>query len=156
MESIAGKTLPSLGQVGVVVKDVEKAIAYYTENFGLGPFQIIDFNPEKHWVRGQPHPLRLKIAMAEMGPVHLELIEPVSKDSPHQQFLEEKGEGIQHLGFYIDDYEGWISHLKSKGIEVLMNAETTVEGMGRIRAAYLESDQVGGVLFEVIEIKPPV
>ena len=155
MESIAGKSLPSLGQVGIVVKNVDKTIAYYTEYFGLGPFQIIDFNPEKHWVRGQPHPIQLKIALAEMGPVHLELMEPVGGDSPHKQFLDEKGEGLQHLGFYIDDYDGWMAHLKAKGIEVLKTAETTVEGMGRIRAAYLESDQPGGVLFELIEIKPP-
>ena len=155
MTSLAGLKLPDLGQVGIVVRDLDRAMAYYTEVFGVGPFQIIDFAPDKHWVRGKPAPVRLKIGMAAMGPVHLELIEPVEGDAPHKWFLEEKGEGMQHLGFYIDNYDAWLDHLKANGIEVLMAAETFVEGMGDVRAAYVESDKVGGVLFELIEIKPP-
>lgn len=37
--------LPQLAQVGVVVKDLEKVVAYYTSTFGIGPFDIYDFHP---------------------------------------------------------------------------------------------------------------
>ena len=43
---------------------------------------------------------------------------------------------------------------KESGIGVLMNAETYVEGMGHVRASYVQSDSTGGVLFELIEVRP--
>ncbi len=146
--------LPPPAQVGVVVRDLDVAIDYYTKTFGLGPFQTIEFAPAQHWVKGRPTPIRLKIAMCEWGPLMLELIEPVEGDAPHKWFLEKEGEGMQHLGFIVDNYDEWLDYLRENHIDVLMNAETDVEGMGHIRAAYMESDRVGGVLFELIEIRP--
>ncbi|MFH1138340.1 MAG: VOC family protein [Pseudomonadota bacterium] len=154
MPEIGGKTLPALGQVGIVVKDLDRAVSHYRDVFGLGPFQIFEFAPEKHWLKGKPLPIKLKIALAAMGSVHLELIQPLEGDAPHRWFLDKNGEGVQHLGFYIEDYDGWLDHLKKHGIGVLMAAETFVEGMGDVRAAYVESDDPGGVLFELIEVTP--
>ena len=146
--------LPPVSQIGVVVRDVKKAVEYYSKVFGVGPFQEFVFAPEKHLLRGKPMPLKLNIAMAQMGPVLLELIEPVEGDAPHKWFLESKGEGIQHLGFIVDNYDEWIAYCKSQGVEVLMEAETFVESLGHVRGAYMESDTPGGILFEFIEIKP--
>lgn len=147
--------LPPLSQVGVVVKDVDKAIDYYSKTFGIGPFTTVVFKPEKHWVNGKPFPVTLKIAFAPMGPVQLELLEPLS-ESPHKEFLETHGEGLQHLGFYIDDYDEWISYLKQQGVGILYNAECDVEGMGHIRAAYMDSQagKPGNILIELLEVKP--
>ena len=92
--------------------------------------------------------------MRPWGPLQLELIEPVEGDAPHKWFLEEKGEGIQHLGFIVDNCDEWLAYLKEKAIDVLMNAETDVEGMGHVRSAYMQSDLVAGVLFELIEVTP--
>ncbi len=149
-----GLALPAIGQVGIVVKDIKKATEYYSNVFGIGPFTIFEFSPEKHWLKGKPMPIKLNIAIAQMGPVMLELIQPVEGDAPHKWFLEEKGEGLQHLGFIVDNYDEWLHYLKENGIDVLMNAETNIEGMGHIRAAYVESNRIGGVLFELIEITP--
>jgi catechol 2,3-dioxygenase-like lactoylglutathione lyase family enzyme len=150
-----GMTLPPVSQIGVVVRDLKKAMEYYSRVFGIGPFQEFVFAPEKHWLRGRPMPIKLNIAMAQMGPVLLELIEPVEGDAPHRWFLEKKGEGLQHLGFFVDNYDEWKEYCKEQGIEVLMEAETYVEGLGQVRGAYMESDNPGGILFEFIEIKPP-
>lgn len=149
-----GLALPALAQIGIVVGDLDKATEYYSRVFGIGPFSIIVFAPEKHWVRGKPFPITLNIAFAQMGPVLMELIEPVG-DGPHKWFLDGKGEGLHHLGFIVDNYDAWINYLKQQGIEILMNAETDVPGMGHIRAAYMESDKPGGVLIELIEVTPP-
>ena len=146
--------LPPPAQVGVVVRDLDEAIDYYSRVFGLGPFQKIEFAPARHWVKGESIPIRLNIGMCEWGPLILELIQPVEGDAPHKWFLDETGEGLQHLGFIVDNYDEWLSYLEGNGIGVLMNAETDVEGMGHVRAAYLQSDRIGGVLFELIEITP--
>jgi len=147
--------LPPPSQIGVVVKDIKKAIEYYSETFGLGPFRRFEFIPAKHWIKGiQAPPVRVEIGKCQWGALELELLEVVEGDTPHKQFLREKGEGMQHLGFVVKNYDGWLDHLKKKGIGVLMNAETYVEGEGHIRCAYMESDVVGGILFELIEVKP--
>jgi methylmalonyl-CoA/ethylmalonyl-CoA epimerase len=146
--------LPPPAQVGVVVKNLNEAIEYYSKMFGLGPFQTIEFAPAQHWVKGKSTPIRLKIGMCVWGPIQLELIEPVEGDAPHKWFLEGKGEGLQHLGFIVDNYDEWLNYLKAHQIHVLMNAETDVEGMGHVRAAYMQSDRTGGVLFELIEVRP--
>jgi catechol 2,3-dioxygenase-like lactoylglutathione lyase family enzyme len=86
-----------------------------------------------------------------MGAVQIELIEPVEGDAPHKRFLEERGEGLHHLGYYVDNYDEWRAYLKEQGIGILMEGETTIEGMGRVRAAYAETDKVGGVLFEFVQ-----
>jgi catechol 2,3-dioxygenase-like lactoylglutathione lyase family enzyme len=147
-------SLPPVAQIGVVVRDLAGAIDYYSKVFGVGPFTTFDFVPEKHLLRGKPLPIKLRIGVAQMGAVQIELIQPVEGDAPHKWFLESKGEGLQHLGFIVDNYDEWMVHLKEEGIGVLMEAETTVQGMGHVRAAYMESDKVGGILFELVEVKP--
>ena len=145
-----GLTLPPVAQVGIVVKDLKKAIEYYTRVFGIGPFTSVVFTPEESWVKGNPFPMKLNIALAQMGPVQMELLEPI-EDGPHKWFLDSNGEGLHHLGFHVDNYDAWIDYLKREGIEILMNADTDVPGFGHLRAAYMESNKTGGVLFELIE-----
>jgi len=147
-------TLPPVSQIGVVVKDLKKAIEYYSKVFGIGPFMTFEFAPKKHWLKGKPMPIKLNIAAAQWGPDMFELIQPVEGDAPHRWFLEKHGEGLQHLGFMVEDYDGWKDYLVQQGIDVLMEAETDVEGLGHVRGAYMESDKTGGVLFELLDIKP--
>jgi catechol 2,3-dioxygenase-like lactoylglutathione lyase family enzyme len=151
MDTKKPPVLPPVSQIGVVVRDLAKAVKYYTDTFGIGPFTVVDFAPEKHFVRGKPVPIKLRIGIAQMGAVQIEFIEPVEGDAPHKQFLEERGEGLQHLGFFVNNYDEWMAYLKEQGIGVLMEADTTVEGMGHVRAAYTETDKTGGVLFEFIQ-----
>jgi catechol 2,3-dioxygenase-like lactoylglutathione lyase family enzyme len=146
-----GLALPSVGQIGIVVKDVDKAVNYYSKVFGVGPFTIMNAVPKKHWVKGAPFPIKLKIALAKLGSIQIELIEPLS-DGPHKWFLDSNGEGLQHLGFYIDNYDEWINYLKQEGIGIFMNVEDDSEGMGHVRAAFMQSDKIGGVLIELIEV----
>jgi len=145
-------SLPPPFQVGIVVKNLSATIDYYTMIYGLGPFQVMHFKPTQHWVNNKPHPIELKVGKCQWGEIALELIEPVSENSPHQWFLDKKGEGMHHFGFLVENYDEWLDYFNDQGIDVLMNAETDVEGLGHVRAAYMLSDQTGGVLFELIEI----
>jgi methylmalonyl-CoA/ethylmalonyl-CoA epimerase len=148
--------LPALSGVGVVVRDMDKAIAYYSKTFGIGPFNTIMFKPEKHWVDGEPFPVTLKLAFASLGgSVTLELLQPLS-EGPHKDFLDNHGEGLQHLGFDIDNYDEWMAYLKQEGIGVLYNAEGYIEGLGHLRAAYIDSQtgKPGSTLIELSEVKP--
>ena len=143
---------PSVGHIGVVVKDIDRVINYYSPVFGIGPFEIYDFRPHKAWVRGQEvRPFELRIATADIGSANLELIQVVRGEPPHRDFLEVHGEGLQHLGFYVENYDEWKSYVREKGINVLCEIEAQDQARGKRRAFYMNSGEIGGVLFEIIE-----
>ena len=64
-------TLPALGLVGMVVKDLDKTMEYYSSTFGIGPWRVVDVDNPELIVRGQVYPWRARIASAPLGPVEL-------------------------------------------------------------------------------------
>ena len=143
---------PNVGHIGSVVKDIDRVIEYYSSVFGIGPFEIYDFRPHKAWVRGQEvRPFELKIATANVGSANIELIQVIRGEPPHRGFLEVHGEGLQHLGFYVENYDEWKSYIREEGIEILCEIEAEDQVRGSRRAFYMNSDHIGGILFEIVE-----
>jgi catechol 2,3-dioxygenase-like lactoylglutathione lyase family enzyme len=148
-------TLGNISQVGCVVRDLSKTIRNYEEIIGIGPFTTLDFRPKKIFIRGRKPDMDLKIAVAQLTPeLSLELIEVLSGEPCHKDFLEKHGEGVQHLGFMTDEYDQVLKRAEALGIEVLFSAESEVSSMGHVRAAYLDTYDLVGVIFEILEIKP--
>ena len=113
----------TLTQVGMVVKDVEKIIERLTE-IGIGPFDVMALPPEREeYFREKRMDADFDIRSTRMGNVQLELIQPLTGDSPHKEFLETKGEGIQHVMYQVDNLEETVARLKEKGVEVLLRAK---------------------------------
>jgi methylmalonyl-CoA epimerase len=67
-------------------------------------------------------------AFLPLGDTRLELLEPVGADSPIAKFLAKRGPGIHHVCFAVDDLEGALADLKTRGFR-LVN-ETPVPGAG--------------------------
>jgi len=136
-------------QVGVVVRDVDQAIKRLS-SLGIGPFESRPPPPDREeWYRGQPHKVNVKISMAQLGDVQLELIQPLDGKSPHGEYLEEKGEGIQHLMFSVEDFDKVTSGLVKEGAVELLRAKFP-DGP---ELAYLDLN-VGGIILELVEQKP--
>ncbi|GAF80790.1 unnamed protein product [marine sediment metagenome] len=142
--------LPPVEQVGIVVKDMERAMEYYSSTFGWGPFQVMELEMKGATYRGQPCDCRLKLAFARSGPIEIELIQVLEGETPHTEFLREKGEGLQHLRFSVDDIDGTLAKLAKEGIEPVFQHSYPEIG---ISFAYLNTDKIGGVMIELIEIK---
>lgn len=143
--------LPTISQVGVVVRDVRKASALYSGFFALGPFTIYEFVPDRHWFMEEPSPLRLMMGKAMWGAVELELIEPLEGRSLHQEFLDSHGEGLQHLGFNVPDYEKVYDRMVQAGFMPLMRAESFLKQYGGyLKACYFDTRRLGGVICEII------
>lgn len=100
-----------LHHIGKVVKDLQEAITYHRETFGLEPMgePVIDPNQKVEVVA-------LNTGFGQEAT--LELIHPVSDDSPVNKFLK-KGGGLHHLSFQVDDIQKAIQDLKSKGAIIL-------------------------------------
>jgi len=135
--------------VGVVVEDIEAAIAHF-ESLGFGPFGFnegarvfrIEFSGELH---GRPAEWSVKISNADMGGVEFELLEPCGGASALQETLDERGECIHHIGFLTDDILGDIAKQTALGARVWTQS---------IRSdapsfCFFEPSTVGGVAIEL-------
>lgn len=132
-------------QVGVVVRDMDKAIKRL-ESLGIGPFESMVLPPDREeWYRGQPHKAEVKISMAQVGDVQLELIEPLEGKSVHGEYLDSKGEGIQHVMFSVKDFDKETARLTKEGAVELLRAKFP----GGPELAYLDLN-VGGIIVELV------
>lgn len=141
--------LPPVEQIGIVVKDVDKAIEFYSSIFGWGPFHVREANMEGFTYRGKKGSCRLKIALAKSGPIEIELIQVLKGETPHTEFLRERGEGLQHLRFRVDDLDATLPELAKEGIYPVFH-QRVAPG---VAFAYINSDKIGGVMFELFEYK---
>ena len=140
----------SLFQIGVVVKSIDETIEYYKNVFGFGPFEIreVDFPDATYY--GKISGYRGKRAFFNLGPIEIELIELKDGKTIHEDFLREKGEGIHHIAFKVDNLEEGRRKAEKAGLKVIQGLSRP-DGTGY---AYLDSDKVGGVLFEIFP-RPP-
>src|SRR4030042_2671075 len=93
-------TFTRLIHIGIVVRNMNKTIERLTA-LGIGPFKPRILPPDaREEYRGKPFipSQRVAIQITQIGDMELELIQPIDGESPHQEFLAQKGEGIQHLG----------------------------------------------------------
>jgi len=133
-------------QVGVVVKDVNQ-VAERLSFLGIGPFQEMKLPPDrKELFRGKPALADARILTATLGETQLELVQPLASESPHREFLETKGEGIQHIMVTVDDIEKEIQRLTDKGCTLLLD----IRMPGGIHGAYIDL-HAGGIIVEMFQ-----
>ncbi|GAB4112296.1 MAG: VOC family protein [Candidatus Caldatribacteriota bacterium] len=133
-------------QIGLVVKNISKTIEYYEKYLGLEPFirPLVSFfnvfyyeeRVNSQWI----------LAFSSIGNIEIELIQPLSKPTVYHDFLKEKGEGIHHIGFDIQNIEDKINICKKYGITIMQRGER--EG-GKF--VYLDTRALGGFIIELIQ-----
>ncbi len=116
--------LTQIDHIGVAVRDLDKAITFYRDVLGL---QFL----EKEEVASQ----KVRVAKFDLNGVHIEFLEPTSKDSPIAKFIEKKGEGIHHIAYRTDDVADEIESLKRKNVKLIN--EHPVEGSGNTKIAFV-------------------
>jgi methylmalonyl-CoA/ethylmalonyl-CoA epimerase len=135
-------------QVGVVVRDLDRAKAFY-ERLGIGPFED---GPSAHTLRreiyGTPaSDVAVRGALAKMGDIEFELLQPVSGKSIQAEFLERHGEGVVHLCAFTNDLDQDIAELTGLGYEVI--SEGWLEDGGHF--AYFDTRETGGLVLELFQ-----
>jgi len=133
-------------QVAIVVKDIRVSVENYWNILGIGPWDIYEWEAPTVYDRkyyGKPTWAREKIALAQVGAVQLELVQPVEGDSYYQDSLVEHGEGLHHLNFLVDN----VAEL-DKTAEILAKEGFPTQQSGRIGI----NEDKGG--YNYIDIKP--
>ena len=136
-------------QIGIVVRDLEQATQWLTSLFGIGPFRFIEWpnRPDsKYFYRGNEEHIKIRQAFVQVGPLELELIQPMEGDrNAYREFLEKKGGGIHHVLFEVDDMDGAVRNLSEKGIGVLQAGTGIRPGT---RWTLLDTQELVGFLME--------
>ena len=129
---------PSIDHVGIATQSIEEATTFW-ETLGLIP-------------KGDHvnHEQGVRIRMLKGNSTTMvELLEPLSTDTPVGKFISRRGEGIQQLAFAVDDIEDTISRLTQSGCRMI-NEEPT-EGVGGNLIAFVHPSSTGGVLVELVQ-----
>ena len=144
----------SVDQVAVVVRDLDASMKSYVEEFGVGPWRVYTFSPD--WIegmtfRGKEQGYSMRLALADLGGMMYELIEPVQGPNSYQEFLDEHGEGLHHLGYLVDDLDMAIKDMESRGYRLLQSGRAigTKDDGGY---AYFETEGALGHIIEAIEL----
>ncbi len=127
-----------LDHIAIAVGNFEKAIQRFLEDFGIpleGTEDVIT--------------AKTKTAFFPMSGTKIELIHPLSKDSPVQRFLEKRGEGLHHICFQTDDIIEDMKKLTDKGYRFLSNEPQ--DGAHGSKVAFIHPKSAGGVLIELAQ-----
>ena len=149
MKPLKNSPFTNIGQVGVVVEDIDKTIAQLTP-LGIGPFKQVGQFLNYHEYRGyksKGNELKPRIKITKMGNTDFELIQPPEAPSIWRDFLKEKGEGLHHLGFFVHNIDQVESELLKEELKIVQKGRSDIGG----GYTYFETDEVGGVIFEIVE-----
>ena len=142
-----------VGQIGIVVRDLDSALERYTTEWEIGPWRCWTYGPATVpdlGYRGERATYEMRIALCGEGP-QIELIEPVRGPSIYHEWLDEHGEGLHHLGVYVPELGEALAEMARAGHEpVQWGRGYGVEGDGGY--AYFDMRPLLGVNLEFIEI----
>jgi len=130
--------IKGIDHIGVAVNNLDEALAVYKSALGLKHEKVTVVDSQK-----------VKVAFLQVGDSRIELLEPISKDSTLEKFLEKRGEGIHHIALRVEGIDDLLKKLKNQG--VILIDDTPRAGAEGGRIAFLHPKSVKGVLLELCE-----
>ncbi len=141
-----------IAQVGMVVKDLDAAMGALFHTAGIAPWRIVTTGapPLTCLYHGRPAEYQVRLATAQSGSLQMELIQYISGETIHRDFLRSGRTGLEHLGIFVPDLESALQPYLEKGIGILQIGR----GMG-VHAdgcyAYLDTEPIFGTILELIQ-----
>ncbi|MCU0793054.1 MAG: methylmalonyl-CoA epimerase [Opitutaceae bacterium] len=124
-----------IDHLGIAVRSLDASIPYYERALGLRC---------EH--REEVPSQQVRTAFFTVGEVHLELLEPMSAESPIAKFIEKNGEGVHHVAFATDDIVAQLGQASGAGVRLIH--EKPFPGAAGKLVAFLHPKSTGGVLTE--------
>jgi catechol 2,3-dioxygenase-like lactoylglutathione lyase family enzyme len=143
----------AIRQLGYVVPDIEAAMAYWSGTLGIGPFF---YNPRvpivNYTYRGESHQPHNSVALANSGPLQVELIQ-TRNDAPsmYRDFQQAGRSGLQHVAYWTDSYDADLNRLLAQGFKPVMGGEVGERG----RFIYFDTEYHPGTVIELSEVAGP-
>jgi methylmalonyl-CoA/ethylmalonyl-CoA epimerase len=129
-----------IDHVGIAVPDLDVAIKFYEENFG-----IVSVHEETNEEQG----VREAMLAVGDGTTRIQLLAPLNETSTIAKFIDRSGPGIQQLAYTVDDIDAVSEQLRAKGLRLLY--ENAKRGTSDSRVNFIHPKDAGGVLVELVE-----
>ena len=126
-----------IDHIGVAGADLEAAIELHT-----GPYGMPLVHRETIAEQG------VEAALLDVGESHVELLRPLSEDTPVGRFLAKRGPGMHHVAYEVDDLRATLADLADAGAELI--DKTPRRGMFGLEVAFVHPDATGGTLAELV------
>jgi methylmalonyl-CoA/ethylmalonyl-CoA epimerase len=128
----------TIDHIGVAVRNIEDTIRFYENVLGA---KLIDR------YRSDAKGVESEIAIMEVDGARTELLAPTNNDtSPIARFIKQKGKGVHHIAYRVDDLDAALKELKQKGIRILEDS-LRINKHGR-RLIYLNPADTEGTIIE--------
>jgi methylmalonyl-CoA epimerase len=127
-----------IDHIGVAVADLGAAIALHEQTYGM---------PLVH--RETVTEQGVEAVLLDVGDSHVELLRPLSDDTPVGRFLAKRGPGLHHVAYGVDDVEATLAELRARGVRLI--DESPRSGIRGSRVAFLHPAASGGVLTEIVQ-----
>jgi methylmalonyl-CoA/ethylmalonyl-CoA epimerase len=131
--------LLNVHHVALAVPDLDAAVAAHERLYGVGPVS-------REVVEEQG----VEEAMIPIGGSYVQLLRPLSPDSPVGRFLERRGPGLHHIAYAVADIEASLAHLAAEGAELIDAVPR--RGGGGSRIAFVHPRAFAGTLIELVEV----
>ena len=130
--------IKKINHVAIVVSDIEEALKFWRDTMGIELQHVEDVPSQKS-----------KVAFLPVGDTEVELVQPTTEDSGVAKYLAEKGGGMHHLCFEVEDCAAAMQELKAKGVRLLSEEPNVLPGR---KMVFVHPKSTGGVLVELYEI----
>jgi methylmalonyl-CoA/ethylmalonyl-CoA epimerase len=127
-----------IDHIGVAVEDLDAAIALHETTYGMALVH-------REVVAEQG----VEAVLFDVGENHVELLRPLSEDTPVGRFLASRGPGLHHVAYQVPDIEATLAALRQEGARLI--DETPRTGIRDSRVAFVHPKSSGGVLTEIVQ-----
>jgi methylmalonyl-CoA/ethylmalonyl-CoA epimerase len=127
-----------IDHVGIAVEDLDAGIALYDQTYDMTLVH-------RETVEEQG----VEAVLLDVGENHVELLRPLSADTPVGKFLAKRGPGLHHVAYQVEDIVSVLTSLRDAGVRLLDEEPRT--GIRGSRVAFLHPKSSGGVLTEIVQ-----
>ena len=131
--------LINLDHVAIAVEDLDATIAEYRRQYGVEPLY-------REVVEEQG----VEEAMIPVGGSYVQLLRPLSDQTPVGRYLAKNGPGLHHIAYAVPSIEHALAHLKSEGVR-LIDESPRLGGRGA-KIAFVHPKELAGTLIELVEL----
>ena len=142
MNADIARFVTAVDHVGIAVPDLDVAIAFYRDNFGLEVAHE-EVNEEQGVREAMLH------APGDHDGTAIQLLAPLNEDSTIAKFIGRSGPGLQQLAYRVSDVDVAADALRSKGLRLLY--DQAKRGTSNSRVNFVHPKDAGGVLIELVE-----
>ena len=131
--------LINLDHVAIAVADLDQAIGEYRRQYGVEPLyrEIVEEQGVEE-------------AMIPVGGSFVQLLQPLSDETPVGRFVIKNGPGLHHVAYAVPSIEDALEHLKGEGVRLIDDVPRT--GGRGARIAFVHPEELAGTLIELVEL----